>query len=228
MSTRVDYKQGDKVGTCVFIKELEPKVIPKTEENKRVRTRRRGLFICSCGKEFSALLDKVKENKVSCGCQQATKMKKLILNNVTHGLWKHPLYSIWNGMIQRCTNTTISNYRNYGGRGIKVCDRWNSIELFIEDMYSSYIKGYDLDRIDNNGDYSPDNCRWVTRKDNCNNRRTTAYLEYNGTKRSVSEWSSLTGIPSHVLLKRSKKWKIQEVFTTPYPSPKKQRKQNEK
>lgn len=168
MKTKVNYSNGDKIGNCIFIQEVSPKVVLKTEESKRTRIIRKALFICSCGNQFEAIIDKVKINKASCGCLQREKMKKMCLNNITHGQKKHPLYSVWNNILYRCNDVTN---KYYGGRGIKVCERWKDINLFIEDMYSTYSKQLEIDRIDNDGNYEPQNCRWVTKKENCNNRR---------------------------------------------------------
>ena len=168
MKTKVNYSKGDNVGNCTFIKEVSPRVVLKTEERKRTRIRRKALFICSCGNEFEAVIDKVKINKASCGCLQIEKMKKMCLGNVTHGQKKHPLYSVWNNILYRCNDVTN---KYYGGRGIKVCDRWKDINLFIEDMYPTYQKYLEIDRINNDGNYEPENCKWVTKKENCNNRR---------------------------------------------------------
>ena len=97
---------------------------------------------------------------------------------VTHGQTNTRTHKIWNAMKQRCNNPNSTYYTCYGGRGITVCDAWNkSFEAFFADMGEA-PEGYDLDRIDNNRGYSKENCRWVTHKENCNNRRDTKYITH--------------------------------------------------
>ena len=120
--------------------------------------------------------------KVQCDCGRIGKLRGATLRmgialmcgkcakNDTHGLSSHPLYRGWSAMKQRCINPSNSSYRIYGARGIKVCDRWQKFENFLEDM-GERPKGLQLDRIDIDGNYEPSNCRWVTPLDNANNRR---------------------------------------------------------
>lgn len=109
---------------------------------------------------------------------------------------RHPMYNSWAGMKQRCKDTNADNYKNYGGRGIKVCDRWlESFENFRDDMLPSWKQGLQLDRIDVNGNYDPNNCRWATPSENAKNRRNKASVQsqYLGVA-----WS-----------KKTKSWRIQ-------------------
>ena len=120
------------------------------------------LFKCECGNDKVATAINVRANRVkSCGCLS----KK-------HGKFGTNIYSVWAGMKSRCYYEKNENYINYGARGIKVCERWkNSFENFYKDMGDKPSSKHQLDRIDNDGDYEPSNCRWVTPSENCLNRR---------------------------------------------------------
>lgn len=115
----------------------------------------------------------------------------------------HPLYTCYHNMIRRCYDTNHYNYKNYGGRGIKVCDRWlNNFWDFVNDMGDKPSGDYSLDRIDNNKEYSPDNCRWADRKTQANNRRSQTMIEYQGVCKSLSVWSRELGFKYVTLKKR--------------------------
>lgn len=105
------------------------------------------------------------------------------------------IYWAWKAMKQRCNNPKCEAYRNYGARGIKVCEEWNRFEPFLEwCIQNGYKKGLDLDRKNNNGDYTPENCRWISRKENLNNRRNTVYLTVCGKKLPETVWAEKIGV----------------------------------
>lgn len=123
-----------------------------------------------------------------------------------HGLSKTPEYRIWAGMITRCNNQKSLSYKRYGGRGIKVCDRWqgeNGFENFIKDMGKKPWVDYSLGRIDNNGDYEPSNCRWETKRQQTLNRAPyDKRITYKNETHCVGEWAVIYNIPQAILLKR--------------------------
>lgn len=128
---------------------------------------------------------------------------------------KHPLYQIWNGMIQRCFNDKRKNYHRYGGRGITVCDRWLDFNNFIADMESTYQKGLTIDRIDNNGNYSPNNCKWSTTKEQANNRRNNHFITYQGMTKTLMGWANYLNLKHSTLAMRIEKygWSIEKALT---------------
>ena len=135
-----------------------------TENSKQKK--RYGIYQCQyCGKEFVVAMYQVKRGaSKSCGCICPRCVKP-------HGLTQHPLYGTWRMMKARCYNSNTEKYIDYGGRGIQVCERWLDIKKFIEDMYPSFQEGLTLDRIDVNGDYELDNCRWTTKDIQARNTR---------------------------------------------------------
>ncbi|MDE4297182.1 hypothetical protein PXK56_18520 [Phaeobacter gallaeciensis] len=123
-------------------------------------------------------------------------------------------YQAWNSMKQRCMNAKSKDYPRYGGRGIKICDRWLSFENFLADM-GEKPRDMTLDRIDNDGDYEPGNCRWASARTQSNNRRSNHCLTYEGKTQTLSEWSRETGIEKATLLNRIKNgWDTKAVLTT--------------
>jgi hypothetical protein len=106
----------------------------------------------------------------------------------------NPLYRAWHNMKMRCYNSNVPCYKNYGGRGISVCDEWLKYENFYQDMHKTYKKGLQLDRINNDGNYSLQNCKWSTAKQNTNNTRRSRYIYFNGCKKTVTEWANYLNI----------------------------------
>jgi len=122
---------------------------------------------CDCGTSGKHLISELRAGKSKqCTTCHNTKNAE---NLITHGMHGSPIYKVWISMIQRCENPNAQFYYRYGGRGIKVCERWHSFENFIADM-GERPENMTIDRINNDGDYEPSNCRWVSHKENCNNR----------------------------------------------------------
>lgn len=153
----------------VLIEDLGTMFANDTSKKKR----RHGLYKCSCGTEFKAITYNVKKCLTkSCGCHRKNVSSKLSSKvNIKHNLSYHRLYNTWCDIIKRTTNVKHIRFSSYGGRGIKVCERWLNIENFIEDMYPSYQEGLSIDRIDNDGNYEPSNCRWATKSTQAINKR---------------------------------------------------------
>ena len=130
---------------------------------------------------------------------------------------KHSLYPTWRGMLARCENPNHDSFERYGGRGIKVCERWaSSFENFLADMGEKPSKS-SIDRIDVDGHYTPENCRWVTKKEQMRNTRANRYITVNGVTKLLVEWSEQTGLSQQVIKRRidTYKWTPEEAINTP-------------
>lgn len=112
------------------------------------------------------------------------------------------LYRIWHNMKSRCCNPNVPCYKNYGGRGINVCDKWLDFDGFYDDMAITYNDTLQLDRIDNDGNYEPNNCRWITLKQNTRNTRRTRFITYQDMTMCVVEWAEYLGIKSSTFKQR--------------------------
>lgn len=136
-------------------------------------------------------------------------------NNYKHGLKDHPIYNVWKTMRQRCNNPNDSNYKDYGGRGIRICEEWDNPKSFYNwAITNGYESGLSLDRIDNDGGYNPTNCRWTTMEVQNSNRRDNNMLEYKGNIKTLSEWGRITGWNRTTLLKRKRKgWSAEKILS---------------
>lgn len=132
---------------------------------------------------------------------------------------EHPAYNVWSMMRQRCNDPNYDSYHHYGGRGIRVCDRWASFRKFIQDMGERPSPDHSLDRIDHNGHYEPGNCRWATSKQQARNRRCNRTLTHNGVTKCLAWWEEQTGIKWTTIRNRlDSGWPAEKALTHPVRS----------
>lgn len=167
---------------------------------------------CSCGSPPKKIrIDGITSKVVtSCGCFQKKQTTK-------HGLSQTKLYTVWRHMMRRCYNKKDSAFCDYGGRGIKVCDQWHDVSNFVNDMKNGYCENLQIDRINNNGNYEPSNCRWATVEQNSNNKRSSLFFTFNGETLTIGQWAKKTNIKYRVLHDRLmiQKWDIKAALETP-------------
>jgi len=166
--------------------------------------------LCECGNETVVLgRHLISEGIKSCGCLRKERL-------FVHGMTGTKIYKVWRRLRQRCNNPKESRYHRYGGRGIKVCERWEKFENFYEDM-GDVPDGRTIDRIDNDGDYEPSNCRWATSKEQARNRVSNRLMTYKGETKILTEWAEIFGISSHTLRGRVVElgWSDEEALTRP-------------
>lgn len=169
--------------------------------------------LCDCGNTSYVLgssLTRPKGTK-SCGCDVRSAIAE---RSTTHGMTGTRVYRIWQAMLNRCRNANVKIYSKYGGRGISVCDRWSDFENFFADM-GDPPDGYSIDRINNDGDYTPENCRWASGTDQARNKSTNRRITLNGETRLLVEWSETLGIDQASLRERLEKWPLEAALTTP-------------
>ena len=134
-----------------------------------------------------------------------------------HGLSRHKIHWTWDSMKQRCLDPKNKRWDRYGGRGIKVCDRWMSFDNFLVDMGLPPSRNHQLDRINNDGNYEPSNCRWVERRQQANNMSTNVRLTHDGQNLTLTEWARIKGIAPQTLWARLYKhqWEVAKALTEP-------------
>lgn len=147
---------------------------------------------CDCGTEKELIASNLTSGMAkSCGCLIGESAKERFTK---HGYRSHPMYHRWAGMLKRCYDPKNAEYKNYGARGIKVCDRWrDSFWDYVADMGLPPSKDASVDRIDNEKDYSPENCRWATKKEQTINRRRTKMITFNGETLCIADWERKLG-----------------------------------
>lgn len=179
---------------------------------------------CECGSRTIVRVNSLlTENTKSCGC---TRHQKLLDRNTKHGAScrRHvtPEYRTWAMMCKRCNDSDNPLHKNYGGRGISVCDRWNeSFENFLADMGPRPSYEMSIDRINVNGNYEPGNCRWATDKEQANNTRRNRRITFNGLTLTLNEWAVKIGIGASGLHARLARMPMEKALTMPPKKPNK-------
>lgn len=173
--------------------------------------------LCDCGSVCSVRGSELKRGSTkSCGCLRREVTAQKAKRNKTHGLSRTRLYQTWTDMKRRCYVKQRKGYKDYGGRGIKVCEEWrNSFENFKEWAFANgYNDKLTIDRIDVNGNYEPQNCRWCTIKEQANNKRKKASIEFNGEEHNIKEWAEITGINASTIQKRLRirGWSVEDAL----------------
>ncbi len=179
--------------------------------------------ICDCGNIVPREMSPVVSGRIkSCGCRQAlvenpNDPSELVSASFKHGLKGTSVYSSWNAMITRCTNPNRKNWKDYGGRGITVCESWRDFENFYNDMGDPPLSDYSLERVNNNLGYFKENVVWSDRHKQSRNKRSTRYIVFNGERRSLVEWSEIKGISAKTIAARIDVygWTIEAALTTP-------------
>ncbi len=173
--------------------------------------------ICDCGNIVVVRSRDLRSGRTkSCGCLHKEAVKKMA---TTHGLCHDRLFSIWCAMRRRCTDPKYKFYHNYGGRGITVCEEWkNNFQAFYDwAKANGYRDDLSIDRIDVDGNYCPENCRWATMIEQANNKRNNHLITYNGKTLTMAEWSRKIGVSYQTLKDRINYhgWSIERALTTP-------------
>ena len=206
MSKPIDIT-GQRFGSLVAIK--------RVESNKSGKAR----WLCQCDCGNQKIIDRYCLTKgwtKSCGCLQ-TESRYGRLS--THGDAGTTLYQKWAGMKRRCQNTHEKAYKYYGGRGINFCEEWNKSFMTFREwaLTHGYSDNLELDRIDVNGNYCPENCRWVSRKEQANNKRNNRTLTLNNETRTMAEWAEITGLSTTCICLRLNRygWSVEDALTKP-------------
>jgi hypothetical protein len=160
---------------------------------------------CACGKQITTTSSSLSTgNTASCGCARQK-----------HGKTRTSEWSIWQTMLQRCLNPNATSYEDYGGRGITVCEKWRAdFSAFLQDVGPRPSPRHSLDRIDANKNYEPGNVRWATPSEQALNKRTTRFLEVDGVRKTLHEWSAITGVGYTTMRERIRRgWSASRVVT---------------
>ena len=217
---RHEYFQGAKFGRLTLVRIA-------TESTNKHKTWE---CLCECGKTTFVRQYSLGSRKTkSCGCLSS----EILIERNQHGKWNNQttkgdsyhIYGAWGGMIKRCYHEHNNGYKRYGARGITVCDEWkNNFLTFLDwSIKNGWQFGLSIDRIDNNGNYSPENCRWADRKTQNNNRRSNRLISIHGQTHTLMQWSEISGIQRQTIVKRiNAGWVMSEWLIQPFQKNKEQ------
>jgi hypothetical protein len=198
-------KSGDRYNHLVLISFVE-----------RRKSQIRWLCQCDCGKQVVCIMDNLRRNHTtSCGCDRSEKTRARM---TTHGDSRNNAeYRCWLNMRNRCYYVPHKDYKDYGGRGIIVCDEWRySYETFLSDMGRKPTTDHSIERIDTNGNYEPSNCKWETLENQSKNKRRAVFVNYNGEKRYLVDVCRERGVNSRLVRGRIYwGWNLEEALSTP-------------
>jgi hypothetical protein len=173
---------------------------------------------CECGKVVNVRRDGLLKGQTkSCGCYSTDLLRE---RTTSHGHCQHggktPEYTVWAVMLQRCLNPNNPKFADYGGRGINVCERWLSFKNFLADMGRRPGPGYEIDRIENDKGYGPDNCRWATRAEQMRNTRRNRFLTLGGISLCIADWAARQSLTTNTIRTRLRLgWDVESALTTP-------------
>lgn len=170
---------------------------------------------CDCGNETIVTSGHLGESTISCGCKRREAARLMGAASKKHGRSETPEWFTWQSLIQRCTNPRARDYPRYGGQGVRVCSRWlGSFESFFADMGLRPSSTHTIDRTDNLRGYEPKNCRWATKREQANNRRTNIVIEYAGQKKTLIMWAEELGISRDAIYSRHRRgWPIEKLLS---------------
>lgn len=202
---------SQRFGRLTVIERTETHITPSGQRKTMWRCR------CDCGRVTSVCTQDLRQGHTySCGCLRNEKIAANGKERLrTHGLSMTKLYKTWISMKQRCVNPKHKFYNRYGGRGITVCTEWlYDFETFRKwAIENGYKEGLSIDRINNNEGYRPDNCRWITPKEQCRNRSNNCYIQVNGETKTLAEWSEQYNLPCATVRDRlSRGWTPEEAL----------------
>lgn len=196
---------GERYGRLVVVERLP---------SKGGRTQWRA--VCDCGGEYKGQSNSLRTGLTkSCGCLNKEMSSARAKINITHGKSNSATFKCWQSMKRRCFDMGHKSYPRYGGRGITICERWMKFENFLADM-GIRPKNLSLDRIDNNGNYTPENCKWSSAKEQARNRSSTRMISCGGEVKTLTEWAESIGFSKESLHRRlSAGWSIEKALATP-------------